>query len=144
MPIGPLLLVERPLGRVVVLLLHEQRDAAYAVELLEVARLPGGEERDHGQPAEDEECVEHPVRHHPARLLGLGLVVCERGQGPRQGEHRGDEQREREPSHCCPGTVGGTALWATSGGFSSKEAFFSSSCRLLTQARSSLDGCHTM
>src|SRR5207237_9639990 len=78
----PLLLVERPLGRVVVLLLHEERDAAHLVELLEVARLPRGEERDQREAGEDEEGVHHPVGHHPARLLRLGRVVREGERGP--------------------------------------------------------------
>src|SRR6266545_4678901 len=61
----PLLLVLGPLRRVVVLLLDEQGDASLAVELVEVAGLPGDEEADESEPREDEERVHHPVGHHP-------------------------------------------------------------------------------
>src|SRR5439155_15579748 len=67
----PFLLVERPLGRVVVLLLYVQRDLADLVELLEVPGLPRGEEGDEREAREDEEGVHHPVGHDPPRLFRL-------------------------------------------------------------------------
>src|SRR3954471_17141906 len=121
MPIGVLLL-ERPVGRVVVLLLDEQRDRAVALDVVEEAGLPRGDEDDQREPREDEEGVHHPVGHHPFRLRALRRVVRERSAREREREERGEGDRGGQTPHCWPGTSGGISFCESGGSFSPRRA----------------------
>src|SRR5215218_8490092 len=113
--IVPLLLVSGPVGRVVVLLIHAERDARRFVEVVEVTRLPREHEVDERHSREHEEHVEHPVRHHPCGLVVLRSVVREGGGWERESGHDENRENDERTSHCCPGTVGGMSFCDSGG-----------------------------
>src|SRR6188508_2424927 len=123
-PIAPLLLLERPVGRVVVGLVDVERDRRGLVEIVEVPGLPGRQEYDEGEPREDKEGLEHPVGHHPARLVGLRLVVGERERRRCERRQRDEAERCEAAAHCWPGTSGGICF-CDSGGSLSPRLFAS-------------------